>query len=38
MTEILLALIEECNSINSDVVDILLAQFLPRNAVRTPLS
>ena len=34
MTEILLALIEEAATLTSEVIDILLAQFLPRNAVR----
>lgn len=35
MADILMQLIEEPQSLNSEIIDILLAQFLPKNVVRS---
>ena len=34
MADVLIALIEESSSLTTEVVDTLLAQFLPKNVVR----
>jgi sister-chromatid-cohesion protein PDS5 len=38
MTDILVALIDECQSLPSDVLEAIMAQFMDKNAVRLPQS